>query len=58
MNLAKMFQILDVADPGSLPGGDSNNVVLFVVFGAILAGAIVGIAFLLRNQSKKQNKGA
>ena len=59
MNVAKMFQLLDVVDPGrDLPSGDATKVVLFVVFGAVLAGAIVGLAFILKNQSKKQNKGA
>lgn len=55
MNLAKIFQLLDVADPGrNIPSGDSTKVILFVVFGAILAGAIVGVAFILKNQGKKQ----
>ncbi len=55
MNLAKFFQLLDVADPGmNIPSGDSTKVILFIVFGAILAGAIVGVAFILRNQGKKQ----
>lgn len=60
MNLAKVFQILDVADPGyRIPSGsDSTKVILFIVFGAVLAGAIVGVAFLLRSQGKKQDKGA
>ena len=55
MNLAKFFQILDVVDPGrNVPSGNASNVVLFVVFGALLAGAVVGIAFILKNQGKKQ----
>ena len=51
MNLAKIFQVLDVVDPGRrVPSGDSTKVILFVVFGAILAGAVVGLAFILKNQ--------
>ena len=56
MNLAKIFQVLDVVDPGRhIPSGNSTKVILFIVFGAILAGAIVGVAFILKNQGKKQN---
>ena len=57
MNLARIFQVLDVVDPGrNLPKGssDSTKIILFVVFGAILAGAVVGLAFILKNQGKKQ----
>ncbi len=55
MNLAKIIQVLDVVDPGrNVPSGDSTKVILFVVFGAILAGAIVGLAFILKKQGKKQ----